>query len=176
VPQCGLKKAPVASLVTLALTPALPRRGSAPEKYQKPPTMLARTAIAMLALGRAHAERTIVGINAGGPSCLHDGNVMEQDRYYLGGLPHSTGDEIAASEQQQQQSVISSSRIGPVVMYSLPVPGNAGDHGRGWKFVLELLFDTSVTFEAPFDGPVVVDILIQGVLVEHAVNISGPGG
>eukprot|EP01043_Picozoa_sp_COSAG02_P045086 COSAG02_NODE_4090_length_5801_cov_22.812347_1_plen_607_part_10 len=140
--------------------------------------------VAIFALGSAHAELTIVGINAGGSSCLHDGNVMEQDRYFMGGIPHQPDSSSShvledgngkADTQPNQKSLTSTSRVGPVIMYSLPVPANAGDRDRGWDFALSLLFDSELTFGPPFEGDIVVDVSVQGVIVEHAVHLSGLG-
>eukprot|EP01043_Picozoa_sp_COSAG02_P019626 COSAG02_NODE_952_length_15692_cov_7.587764_9_plen_729_part_00 len=143
--------------------------------------------VAIFTLGSARAELTIIGINAGGSSCLHDGDVMEQDRYFMGGIPHEPESSSSSSSreledgngkddaQPKQTCLTSTSRVGPVIMYSLPVPANAGDHDRGWDFALSLLFDSEITFGPPFEGDIIVDILVQGVVVEHAVQLSGAG-
>lgn len=140
-----------------------------------------------LAAHAAAAERTLVAINAGGRSCMHEGTVMEQDRYYLGGVTHATtanhpalpagvSDGAAEDDDGAAHSVLNTSRVGPVIMYSIPVPGNAGDNGRGWDFTMSLLFDKHLALEAPFDGPVIADIKMQGVIVEQAVRLSGGRG
>ena len=138
--------------------------------------------VVQLSAHAAAAELTLVAINAGGRSCMYEDTVMEQDRYYLGGVSHATTDHPALHQAGSAEhgaavhSVFNTSRVGPVVMYSIPVPGNAGDRGRGWQFALSLLFDKHLALEAPFDGPVTCDIKIQGVIVRPAVRLSGGRG
>jgi hypothetical protein len=126
-------------------------------------------------------ELTIVAVNAGGRSVLFDdGQVAEHDRYYLpmGSIDSHSADFVRAPKRLRHSTperVFNTSRVGTVIVYTLPIPSNAGSDGHGWTFALELLFDTSLKLKPPFGKKTFrADVKVMGVPVFEGVPLSGP--